>query len=76
MKLVNIGNNKVVVENAQATVLFSYSAPVGGFLADGRVVCTEKNWSRTTSRHIKEWLGERKVEVVPQSFINDLVTAN
>ena len=56
-----------------ATIFFSYETPVSAILPSGRVVKTDEYYSRTTTKHINKWIGDqRNVEVVSQSFINNL----
>lgn len=59
--------------NENLVVLFSYQTPVAIMTQEGYIK-TEKNWSRTTSRHINQWLPEGgKVTSKPQEFFDGLV---
>lgn len=65
MKLRNISNNQTEVifdiNDKEATVLFSYSTPVAArFVGNGQVtfVKTSQYHSRTTSKHVNNWLRE------------------
>ena len=74
MKLKRTGYNQTVVSlNNGAEVFFSYDTPVSGRSADNEYFKTEEYYSRTTSKHITQYLNGREAEAVPQSFINQLV---
>lgn len=73
MRLKVLGQNKTEVEiNGNTTVLFSYNTPVAA-LVNGLFFRTEKNWSKTTTKHINQWLGDSKAELAPQSYFDDLM---
>ena len=74
MKLVPHGSNQnvVIFENG-IKVLFSYSTPVAAFHPIQGWLMTEEKYSRTTSKHINQWLKGLTVTVVSQSDINNLV---
>ena len=80
MKLNRIGNNETVVSFDDVTeFLFSYDTPVAGrrLTDDGpQIFKTEKKWSRTTSKHISNYLKKFNAEAVelPQEEI-DAITA-
>jgi hypothetical protein len=71
MKLNHIGSNQTLVTTASAVVLFSYSTPVAAFI-NGEYYRTEKNWSKTTTRHINSWIGPIKAKKMPQLFFDTL----
>ena len=81
-KLKSLGANKTQVElNDGTIVFFSYETPVAAQLAQGGFVSsqnrgfvrTETKYSRTTSKHINQWLDGAKAETVPQATIDALL---
>lgn len=77
MKLNPIGANQTEVLNNDVQILFSYKTPVAclkrneaGKLEPFR---TSQKWSRTTSKHINNWLGNLVAMEKPQSFFDDLI---
>lgn len=77
MKLQSIGANQTVIHyeypGYDKTMLFSYETPVACII-DGEAFKTDKYWSKTTSKHINQWLKQYdQVEVKPQGFFNSLV---
>ena len=52
-------------------ILWSYETPVA-VLTRGEYLRTSTDYSRTTTRHIKDWIGEAKARKVEQSLINKL----
>jgi len=46
---------------------------VAAQLAQGGFVRTETKYSRTTSKHINQWLDGAKAETVPQATIDALL---
>lgn len=82
MKLQPIGSNQTVLRFEDKAVLFSYETPVACIMyndelswsAPHKAYKTEKQWSRTTSKHINSWLKYYDdVEVKPQSFFDELL---
>lgn len=79
MKLQQLGPNRTLVRFGDGTqVFFSYETPVAGYVPRMGYFKTEKNWSRTTSKQIAEYLrmatgdgGYDAIEV-PQSWIESL----
>ena len=61
-----------IVINNDLTVLFSYKTPVACELK-GKIFKTEKFWSKTTSRHINQWLDGRQAEEAYQTFFDSLI---
>jgi hypothetical protein len=53
-------------------VLFSYNTPVAARV-DGKAYRTDKKWSVTTAKHIRQWLGNEEAEMKPQNYFDDLV---
>lgn len=78
MNLKQLGANRTEVEMGKYRVLFSYQTPVAyKILGLSMVYVTEKFWSRTTSKHIGQWLGSFQYDAptvkVPQQQIDDLM---
>lgn len=73
MTLKTLGQNKTEVNiNDSTTVLFSYNTPVAAHV-NGAFCRTDKSWSRTTSKHINQWLDGAKAELRPQAYFDDLM---
>ncbi len=77
MKIKPIGANQTEFQyeypGYEKTMLFSYETPVACIL-DGTAFKTDKYWSKTTTKHINQWLKQYDhVEVRPQDFFNGLV---
>jgi len=73
MKLKRTGYNQTVVSlNNGVEVFFSYDTPVSGRSADNEYFKTEEYYSRTTSRHINNYLGGVKSTTVSQEIIDTL----
>ena len=73
MKLNPIKSNmNEMVLNRDTTILFSYQTPVAGWDEQG-AFRTDKHYSKTTTRHINEYLGGKDIgRVVPQEYIQSL----
>lgn len=72
MKLNPIGSNQTEVEiRDTARVLFSYRTPVAAWI-DGKAYRTEYKHSKTTSRHINQWLDGAPAEEKPQAWFDAL----
>lgn len=76
MKLYPRGPNQTVLEVHHARILFSYNTPVAAHTG-GCYIRTEEHHSRTTSRHISQWLRDchqdpAEVEEVPQAELDAL----
>jgi hypothetical protein len=54
-------------------VAFSYSTPVAMWLAGVGYIETEKKWSRTTSGHIRYFVGYADTKKVPQVLLDGLL---
>ena len=73
MKLKRIGYNKTVVElNNGGEVFYSYDTPVAGRSADYEYFRTEDYYSKTTSRHINNYLEGVNAMVISQQLIDKL----
>ena len=81
MNLKPIKQNMTELEFPNSYVLVSYSTPVACTMkSTGEVFVTNKFWSKTTSRHINQWLksfaiNETNLDVIekPQKFFDELV---
>jgi hypothetical protein len=74
MKLVPHGSNQnVLIFDNGIKVLFSYQTPVAAFHPIKGWLMTDVKYSRTTTKHIHQWLRGLTVTVVDQSDINCLV---
>lgn len=77
MKLKPIARNQTELTVGDTLIFFSYKTPVAAFVPGAGYVRTDKQWSRTTSKHIGQWLGRRgarNVSMRPQSFLDSLAT--
>ena len=73
MKLKRTGYNQTVVSlNNGVEVFFSYDTPVAGRSTDYEYFRTEDYYSKTTSRHINNYLGDVKSTTVSQEIIDNL----
>jgi len=74
MQIKRLGTSKtLLVLPSGAEAFFSYETPVAFQMQSGELFKTEEYYSRTTSKHITQYLNGREAESVPQSFINQLV---
>ena len=74
MKIKRLGANKTLLALPSGSeAFFSYDTPVAFHMHSGEIFKTEEYYSRTTSKHITQYLNGRKAEAVPQSMINQLV---
>lgn len=73
MKINVIGANQTLVHLPVGTILFSYETPVAAYVSGRGYIRTAEKFSKTTSKHINQWLGGANAEVVPQIMIEDLV---
>ena len=88
MKLSRIGANQTCINHIDGTqVFFSYDTPVAGYSPELGYVRTKDYYSRTTSRHINQWLRSQqgitqsikdniKAVEVSQNVINNLAEGN
>ena len=64
-----------MLDTGRARILFSYRTPVAAH-TNGRYIRTEEHYSRTTSRHISQWLREcnalDSTDTVPQAVLDAL----
>ena len=74
MKIKRLGASKtLLVLPSGSEAFFSYDTPVAFQMHSGEIFKTEEYYSRTTSKHITQYLNGRDAEAVPQSMINQLV---
>ena len=64
------------------TVLFSYDTPVACSHPVHGLMRTERQWSRTTARHICQWLAQNmadnrscEVQTMPQEYFDALIAS-
>lgn len=81
MKLtrLNKGSATAVTLSDGTIVLFSYSTPVAACLAGNRgvgFIRTSRKWSKTTSKHINQWLAGARATEVDQSILDNLTTGD
>ena len=75
MKLEKIGVSKTLLTlSSGSEIFYSYNTPVAAQVA-GEFYKTSEYYSRTTSKHITEYLNGRYAHEVEQSFINQIVGA-
>tara|TARA_R110000823_G_scaffold194520_1_gene325862 strand:+ start:214 stop:453 length:240 start_codon:yes stop_codon:yes gene_type:complete len=73
MKIRPIGANKTEATVNNITLLYSYETPVAGYDDQG-AFRTDEKFSRTTSKHINQYLGGADVgRVIPQADIEGMV---
>ena len=76
MKFKQLGANKTLLTLKNGVQVFlSYETPVAARLENFEYVRTNQSWSRTTSRHITQWLEGVKAKTVEQSFLDNLLGA-
>ena len=72
MKLSHPGANRTIVSfDDGSEILFSYATPVAAFIPGTGYVRTERQWSRTTSKHIGLYC-HRDTPRKPQEFFDSL----
>jgi len=72
-----IKTNLNVLSLPMGDLLFSYKTPVAFYeMNTGNYYKTEYKWSKTTTRHINQWLNERqatdRATEKPQRFFDEL----
>ena len=66
--------NKAIFETRDFTILQSYQTKVAYFdKRTGEYFRTNQYWSRTTSKHINQWLDGVEAKEVDQSVLDNLV---
>ena len=73
MKLERLGTNKSLLTlSSGSEIFYSYNTPVACKVS-GELFRTKEYFSRTTSKHITQYLNGRNAEKVEQSFIQQIV---
>lgn len=74
MKLTPIAANQTELEISNGVkVFFSYKTPVAAYIPGQGYIRTNRKWSRTTTRHINQWLVCLRSTEVDQSVFDNLV---
>jgi hypothetical protein len=77
MRVNQLALNKVELSFDRTVVLFSYNVPVAArivnMIGGWDYFYTEKHWSATTSKHIKNWIGHADAIMKPQEFFDNLL---
>ena len=76
MNLKPIKANMTEVSFGKYRILFSYETPVAYEIVSGDqsgVYRTDKFWSRTTTRHINQWLNGRFASNIEQKYLDNIV---
>ena len=75
MKIEKIGVSKTLLTlSSGSEIFYSYNTPVACKVS-GEFYKTNEYYSRTTSKHITQYLNGRYAHPVDQSFINQIVGA-
>lgn len=72
MTLRQLGTNMTLLCFANKQILFSYETPVAAFVSGRGYLRTSKQHSRTTTKHVMQWLNGFHAEAVPQEAIDAL----
>ena len=72
LKLRPLGPNQTELELDNMLILFSYKTPVAAWVSGRGWLRTDTKYSKTTTKHINQWL-DAAGTVVPQSEIDNLV---
>ena len=73
MKIKRLGASKTILAlSSGSEIFYSYDTPVAAQVS-GELFRTKEYYSRTTSKHITQYLIGRDAEAVPQFMINQLV---
>jgi len=70
MKLKHIGPNQMELCIGEQVILFSYETPVAAKIGD-KFYRTEKIHSRTTTRHINQWLNGKTASFLSQNWFDN-----
>ena len=73
LKVESLGPNKTLLTLEGKQVFVSYSTPVAAWIQGRGYIKTSTKWSRTTSKHITQWLGGVNAEEVDQEVLNSLL---
>ena len=73
MKLERLGESKTLLTlSSGSEIFYSYNTPVAAKVS-GEFYKTNEYYSKTTSKHITQYLNWRYAHPVDQSFINQIV---
>ena len=71
MKLKQLGANRTELTLLSGViVLYSYSTPVSVYVPGLGYLRTDKSYSRTTAKHITQWLDNAPADKISQADIN------
>jgi hypothetical protein len=72
MKVTSLGANRTEIETDNKRILISYQTPVAAWIAGQGYMKTSKKWSRTTSKHITQWI-DGPAQEQEQTFFDTLL---
>ena len=75
MRIKKLGASKTLLQFSDKEIFISYETPVAAKLSNGDYIRTNTNWSRTTQKHINQWLSGVQAESVDQSVLDNLLRA-
>jgi len=77
MKIKKLGASKTLLSfpDKKIEIFISYDTPVAARLKNGDCIRTSKNWSRTTQKHITQYLSGLNAKSVDQSVLDNLLGA-
>jgi len=75
MKIKKLGASKTLLKFPDKEIFVSYDTPVAARFENGDCIRTTKNWSRTTQKHITQYLSGLKAKKVEQSVLDNLLGA-
>ena len=75
MKIKKLGASKTLLSFPNYEIFISYETPVAARLKNGDCIRTNKNWSRTTQKHITQYLEGLTAKKVEQSVLDNLLGA-
>jgi hypothetical protein len=73
IRLKPVGANVTELELGDAYILFSYKTPVAAWVSGRGYMRTSEKFSKTTTKHINQWLDGAIAREVPHSEIEALV---
>jgi hypothetical protein len=77
MKIKSIGANKTLVTIGDHEIFVSYETPVAGFISGLGYFKTSQFHSKTTSKHINQYLdGISKITIIPQDRIDRMLSGD
>ena len=75
MKIKKLGASKTLLQFPEHEIFVSYETPVAARLKNGDCIRTSKNWSKTTQKHITQYLSGLNAKSVDQSVLDNLLGA-